>query len=452
MDPVGPVPDPTSPLGRLSRRRALGYGALATGAALGLPALAGCGSSSTSTPRPAARARANLVLSSWPVPADIAAYTKFAADYSTSHPNVTIKVQETPAGDFNQWFTTQLAGGNAPDIIRISWQQIGRYAENGGVVPLDGYVGADYGGDFQEALWQAAQLNGKVRGIPQHVDTFATYYNRAILKQVGATVPTRLDQAWSLDEFRSLLVEVKKATGRYGLVYGFGGANTAYRWLPFLHMMGGRLLEDDNQTPAINNDIGIRAIDWFAGLYRDGLIPASNSIRSANDAATIKSFSSGAVGLMIHSDRVLSDTAKASDPRRWGITYMPKDVSAASDLGGNLLAVSKSCKNPAVAADFITFVCDADNMKYFCETDLYLPVRRSLPASSMTFSTLSTQRAVFVAQATTIPPAMARVETLPTFTRIQTVLADQLNLCFTGQQDASTTAKRLEGGIQDAVS
>jgi multiple sugar transport system substrate-binding protein len=453
VEHVGPMATGTARAvaARLSRRQVLG-GALATGAVFGLPALAGCGSSSSKPQAASSDAKADLILSSWQIPADIVAYTKLAADYTKTHPNVTIKVQETPGGDFNQWFTTQLAGGNAPDIILITWQQIGRYADNGGVITLDEYLPADYGADFQDQFWKAAQLDGKVHGIPQHTDTFATYYNKAILKEVGATVPTSLDQAWNLDQFKALLVEVKKATGKYGMVYGFGGPNTAYRWLPFLYMMGGKLLEDDNKTPAINNDAGVKAIDWFASLYREGLIPAANSIKGANDAATIKSFSSGDVGLMIYGDWIMTDVSKAIDPSKWDITYMPKDVTAASDLGGNLLAVSKSCKNPAVAADFITFVCNSANMKSFCETDLFLPVRKSLPADSLTFTKQSAQMGVFVEQAPTIPPAMASVETLPAFNPIQTVLADQLDLCFTGQQDATATAKNISDGIKDAVS
>jgi multiple sugar transport system substrate-binding protein len=319
-------------------------------------------------------------------------------------------------------------------------------------VALDDYVDQGYSSDFQDAFWKAAQLDGSVHGIPQHTDTFATYYSKAILKQVGATPPKTLESAWTVQQFRTLLEQVKKATGTYAMVYGFGGPNTAYRWLPFLYMMGGKLLEDDNKTPAIDNPVGVKAIDWFAGLYRDGLIPASNSIKGANDAATIKSFSSGDVGVMIYGDWIMSDVSKAMDPSKWDITYMPKDVKAASDLGGNLLAVSKSCKNPAVAADFIKFVCNAENMKSFCETDLFLPVRKSLPASSLKFTKLSSQMATFVEQATTIPSDMATVETLPTFNAIQTVLADQLDLCFTGQQDAAKTAKAISDGIRDATS
>jgi len=436
----------------LSRRGLIAAG-LGGAALLGVPALAACSGSSAATSPTAvdSDAKANLVLTSWRIPTDIVTYKKLAAEYTAAHPGVTITVQETPGGDFNQWFTTQLAGGSAPDIVRMTWQQIGRYAENGGVVPLDSYLGSGYGDDFIPAFWQAAQLNGSVHGVPQHTDTFATYYNKAMIADLGIQIPKTLDAAWSLDEFRQILVKIKQKTGKYAMVYGFGGVNTAYRWLPFLYMSGGKLLEQDNKTPAINNAIGVAAIDWFAGLYRDGLIPASNSIKGANDANTIKSFAQGDVGLMIYGDWIMADVTKAISPSEWDITYMPRDKTAASDLGGNLLTVSKSSKNPAVAADVIKFICNSANMKYFCENDLFLPVRKSLPASAMHFVQLQPQMALFTEQATTIPPDMAGIETLPAFNAIQAVLADQLDLCFTGQQTATVTAKNISDGISQAV-
>ncbi len=44
---------------------------------------------------------------------------------------------EVTTGQFHQWFTTRLAADLAPDIIRITPQQIGRYAANGSLVDLE---------------------------------------------------------------------------------------------------------------------------------------------------------------------------------------------------------------------------------------------------------------------------------------------------------------------------
>jgi multiple sugar transport system substrate-binding protein len=47
---------------------------------------------------------------------------------------------------------------------------------------------------------------------------------------------------------------------------------------------------------------------------------------------------------------------------------------------------------------------------------------------------------------------MAKVETLPSFAAINQVLADQLDLCFIGQQTPQQTAKNISDGIKNAAS
>jgi multiple sugar transport system substrate-binding protein len=437
----------------ISRRTALRYAATAVGGMALVPALASCSSPGTSSGsnNVGADTKADLVMTTWNIPADIVAYKKFAAAYKKTHPGVNIKVQVTPNGDFNQYLSTQLAGGNAPDIIRNTWQQIGRWAKNGGFIPLDQYLKKDYGKGFGDTFWSAAQLNGKVHGIPQHTDTFGTYYRTEIMQSIGAKIPDSLDAAWSWDEFLDLAREVKKATGKAAVAYGFEGVNTAYRWLPFLYMHGGKLMEDDGKTPAIDSAEGVEAIAWFQQLYNEGLIPKSNTIKGSTTAAVENTFTSGQVGLMIFGDWIMGEIGKGLPQDKWNITYMPKDVSAASDLGGNLLSVSRNSKNPAVAADFIQYVSDQANMKYFCETDLFLPVRTSLMDQKLQFASNSEQMSLFSEQAKTVPSAMAKVETLPNFASINQVLADQLDLCFIGSQTPKETAKNISDGIKSAA-
>jgi multiple sugar transport system substrate-binding protein len=440
--------------GQVTRRSVLRYAAVTAGALAIAPTLAACGAagaaSSNATVGP--DTKADLVMTTWNIPADLIAYKKFAAEYKKKHPGVNIKVQTTPNGDFNQYLSTQLAGGNAPDIIRNTWQQIGRWAQNGGFIALDQYLSPGYGKGFGETFWKAAQLNGKVHGIPQHTDTFGTYYRTDIMSQIGAKIPESLDDAWTWDEFLALAREVKKATGKAAVSYGFEGVNTAYRWLPFLYMHGGKLIEDDGKTPAIDNDLGVEAITWFQQLYAEGLIPKSNTIKGSTTASVENTFTTGQVGLMLFGDWIMNDVTKGLKQDKWNITYMPRDKSAASDLGGNLLSVSKTSKNPAVAADFIQFVCNEANMKYFCETDLFLPVRTSLMDSPLEFSSHKEQMTTFSKQAATVPAEMAAVETLPNFAAINQVLADQLDLCFIGQQSPKQTASKIADGIKNAGS
>jgi multiple sugar transport system substrate-binding protein len=439
--------------GGLTRRQVFRYAAAAAGSVALGSTLAACASGASSAQATVGPdTKADLVLTTWNIAADLVTYRKFAAEYKKKHPGVNIKVQVTPNGDFNQYLSTQLAGGNAPDIIRNTWQQIGRWASNGGFIPLDDYLPKDYGQGFGKTFWSAAQLDGKVHGIPQHTDTFGTYYRTEIMDQIGEKVPSSLDEAWSWDDFVALAREVQKATGKSAVAYGFEGVNTAYRWLPILYMHGGKLMEDDGKTPAIDTAEGVEAIAWFQKLYSDGLIPKSNTIKGSTTAAVENTFTSGQVGLMMWGDWIMGDIGKALPQDKWNITYMPKDRSAASDLGGNLLSVSKNSKNPAVAADFIQFVCNQQNMQYFCENDLFLPVRTDLMDKRLDFKSNKEQMSVFSEQASTVPAAMAKVETLPSFAAINQVLADQLDLCFIGQQTPKATAKNIADGIKNAAS
>jgi len=68
------------------------------------------------------------------------------------------------------------------------------------------------------------------------------------------------------------------------------------------------------------------------------------------------------------------------------------------------------------------------------------------------FKSNKAQMGVFSKQATTVPAAMAKVETLPNFSAINQVLADELDLCFIGQQTPKTTAKNIADGIKNAAS
>jgi multiple sugar transport system substrate-binding protein len=216
-------------------------------------------------------------------------------------------------------------------------------------------------------------------------------------------------------------------------------------------MHGGKLVEDDLKTPAINNDKGVEAIEFSRGWYADGLVPPGDTIKATQDGTANELFTSRTVGMLIHGDWIMQQFTSLP-PGSWDATSMIRSTSAASDLGGNVLAVTRSAKNQQVAADFVAFICNQENMKYFCEHDLFLPVRKSLLGQPLNFASNADTMQKFVRQAATVPEPMVRVETTAKFDPINQVLGDELDLCFTGQQDAATTARKISDGIGRALS
>lgn len=427
------------PVGR--REFLIGTGALALAAC-------GGGSGGGSSGGQAGIGSADLNLSSWNNPGDLTTLKAFAGQYHSAHPSVNVTVQVTPSTNFDEWFGTRLAGGQAPDIIRIQYQQAGRYIQNGGLLNLASHLPTGYGNGYLPTFWASAAYRGGIYGIPEHTDTFATYYRTDVMQQIGVTPPDSLAKSWHWDEFLSIARKVKGVTGKYAFGFGYAGANTAYRWLPLLYMHGGQLLQSDGKTPAIESPQGVAALTWTQSLYKDGLIPPNNTVKASTSTTARSYFIDGTVGMMLHGDWQMQSLQTAMKDSAWGLTYMIRDSGQASDLGGNLLAVTKDCKNVAAAVDVLQFVCSPANTETFVTQNMYIPVLKSLSGKPLQYAYRPDLMQRFAEQATTVPGTMARVETMPQFADINLMLADQLDLCFTGQQTPAATASAIASGLK----
>ena len=430
----------------IDRRRFLVGGAIGAGA-LALAACGGAGSleSSDSVADPS---KVSLALSSWYTTGSLKSFRGLADRYHAAHPDVNVTVQVTPGTNFDEWFGIRLAGGQAPDIIRMQYQQAGRYIQNGGLVNIASHLPPGFGDAYLPTFWDSVAHKGGIYGIPHHTDTFATYYRTDFLQQAGATAPDNLNNAWRWEDFLSIARKIKNATGKYAVSIGYAGANTAYRWLPLLYMHGGQLVASDGKTPAIESSQGVSALTWTQNLYKEGLIPPSNTIKGSTANTARQYFTDGSVGLMLNGDNQLTNLSTDMKDNQWGVTYMIRDSGRASDLGGNILAVTRDCRSVKAAVDFLQFVCNQDNTQTFVTDNNYIPTLKALSTKPLPYSYRPELMQRFVEQATTVPATMAKVETASTFGDINLMLADQLDLCFISQQSPAQTASAIASALK----
>jgi multiple sugar transport system substrate-binding protein len=278
--------------------------------------------------------------------------------------------------------------------------------------------------------------------LPHHTDTFAVYYNVDILQKLGIEAPTALDKSWSWQEFINVARSVKdKGLAPYGFAMGWQ-VGAGYRWLPFLYQHGGQLLDGELRQPQITSKQGVETIAWTQSWFKEGLVPPSTYIKSTEQTQNL--FANGTIGLLIGGDWQIPFLEKNMTKYKWGVTYMPRDVGMASDLGGNCLAVSRDSKHPEVAADFLKFMVSDDSMRAFVTSAQFLPVRKSLMGQDLPFAFRPEAMKVFVVQSGTIPAHLVNTVTMPVFSKINAALTDELDLAFTSGQDAATTADNID--------
>ena len=396
-------------------------------------ALAACSGQDTGTK--------HLRLSSWNIPDDLNSYQAIADRFVEDHPGTSVAVEVT-TGDFHQWFITRLAADLAPDIIRITPQQIGRYAANGSLVDLTPAIPDDYQQDWSDSFWAIGERENGIFGIFQHTDNFITFYNRSVMEEIGVQPATALEDAWTWEQFLEIAAEVKKVTGSYGFGYGWSGPDTAYRWMPLIYQNDGAFLGEDGLTPSMDTDAAIEALAFGRRWYADELVSPSNMSKSGGGHVAHDLFTTGQVGMVLTNTEAIAAFDEAM-PGEWGTAPMIRNVGEASDLGGNALAVTKSSKHPELAAELVAQMTSRENIQEFCHNGNWIPSRSSLDADDIDYADHEDVMQQFIDQGATIPLSMVRAQSGEYFSSLNTVFADYLDLCFLGELTPQESSEQM---------
>lgn len=263
-------------------------------------------------------------------------------------------------------------------------------------------------------------------------------------------MPETLESAWTWEEFDQILLQLRAAlpADRYPLVYNWQSASVT-RWFSWLFQAGGRFLEDDLVTPAIDSDAGRAAIDFTKSFFERQLVPENNSVKSVTFASD--TFFAETAAMAFAGTFILPD-AESLAPFELGATFQPRGERGASDLGGNPLVATANTTKPELAAEFLAFMCGRETQLDFCVASSLLPTRRDLVGEEVPFASLPELGQYFVGQASTVRPEDAAQFASSNVDTIRTVLSDQLEQAFIGGQSTEDTITNLSEGIAQATS
>ena len=442
-------------------RRALVSGALGAGALLGTAACAGPKPDAASTGGASAGAKASstgpvkgtLTFAFWGgSDGETKGFTYLKQKFEAANPGAKVELKVVPYDGFFAGIDRGLQAGNAPDIFRVDYTNIGKYSSKGVLLDVTPYFTEAEVGEFLPALWDAVKYQGKAYGVPHQTDTTAVVYDKQALASVGVTsVPDTLESAWSWEEFSDVATKLraKLAADKFPFAYAWTRAG-AYRWLSWLYQAGGTLLTPGLDKAAIPSAEATKALDFTKSFFTNKWVPASNTIKGSRYSDEF--FVAKTVPMAFVGDFLVPTLAdpKAGYKGDWGVTFMPRDKGAASDLGGNALVANKATKDADLAAAFLRFAASEDQMKYFCEQAIELPTRKTLAAADLQYATKPELVKVWAQQATTVTEQVVKESTVPAFNTINTVLQDQLEAAFVSGQPTDQTLQKIADGVNAA--
>lgn len=209
----------------LTRRTVLQAG---FAAGIAIPLLAACSASGSSS---AGSGSATVRFSSYGDPTKLGLRSSLAKEYMAAHPKVKMVFEGSATADYWDKLATEIAGGNAPDVINIDSVHIAEYASKNALMALDKYIPKPIETDtFTKTLVNLGQLNGKQYGVPVATSMYAWGYDQTVLDSLGIPLP---DGSWTWDSYAVLANDIREASKKtiYGSEDPSGDEATLQIWL-----------------------------------------------------------------------------------------------------------------------------------------------------------------------------------------------------------------------------
>lgn len=292
--------------------------------------------------------------------------------YMEQHPNVDIKVEYTTSTNFWDRLTTQVAGGNAPDIIQMSGQLLARYATSDVLLDFGEFVPdpvSDEG--WEEAPLEAQTIDGTLYGMPPGVDGHAVLYDVAKFEELGIEVP---GSEWTWSEFGELAQQISDAAGDG--YYGSEDGGPQYEALQTFVNQRGKQLFDGDKLGFDKKDLTDFWQMWTDLRVSGASVPAD--LQTAQGANPENSGIVQGYAAMDFTTSSQYSNFVGLSPNSVGMTTYPfGDDGEPGQVwrAGLAWSITKNTQFPAEAADLIDFLVNDS------EAGAVLQTTRGVPAS-----------------------------------------------------------------------
>jgi len=273
------------------------------------------------------------------------------AEFENTQPDVKIDYLPNQYGEYYNKLTLQLASGKAPDVVFTENIFLPRHARAGDFISLDPFIQADKDfrlSDFHDVGLKMYQFEGEQYAMPGNLAVFVMFYNKDIFDAEDIAPP---DETWDWDK---LLEVSKKLTKRdsEGNVTRFA-ISPSRHYSIFMMQNGAKVYNDDYAKCIIDNEAAKEAIQFYAELAdKHNVTPNLSQLKSYQ---TVDLFQNGKCAMLITGRWSILGYRNIKD-FEWDVAPLPHGKKRATLLASHGWAVSKTCKNPKLAWEFVKYI------------------------------------------------------------------------------------------------
>lgn len=424
-----------------SRRRVpLVLGAGMAAAAL---ALTGCSGSPAATETPDEPVELRMTV--WTADeTQLALFQDIADAYVDENPELVSKVtfEPLPFEDYTTTLTTQLAGGNAPDLGWILESYAPEFVASGALADIAPTLQDADGYDYDDLLPSSLKLWQQDDGLfayPFSNSPFGVFVNKDQLAAAGQPDPAELvaDGEWTFDAARDMSAAAAEASGKQGLVVRDFDYQVWENLATVWNGWGAAPWSEDGATCTIADPEMVEAMTWIHdAVFADGAMPGPG---------VTADFFAGDAAMTITQ---ISRASALDDSFEWDVVPLPAGPSGKQNVIGQAgIGVFANAEHPTVAADFLAYFTNPENAEKLAA---YFPPPRESLLNADTLASGNPRLSAEQLQAVVVDGIEGAV-TKPThvnFAKLQDTVRAELDALWTADADVEAVLQGACSAIE----
>lgn len=253
--------------------------------------------------------------------ARVTAMEQLIENFEAANPDITVAMTTFPYADYRTKVAAAIPAGEGPDVVQLFYGWLNDYVAEDLIQPLPAEVFPP--AEIDETYFPMVQAMKAEDGsaywaLPTAVRSLALFYNERLMEEAGIEEPPA-----TLDELVEAARAMTKVDGagnitQVGLTAGMTAQDHHWWREVLVRQFGGEPYVDDYRTVNYNDEAGLQALEFYAGLALDENPVTVIGFMDEPQAA----FRAGRAGLHIDGSFRIG-ALEESRGLNWGVTELP---------------------------------------------------------------------------------------------------------------------------------
>lgn len=327
------------------------------------------------------------------------------AIFEAENPMINVEVETAAWDDYFTLLQTKIAGGVAPDVFELNYENFVSFASKGVLRDLTSLAAADGSYDpdiFYPRAMNAFNYNGMQLGLPETFSTVVLFYNQDLFDAAGAGYP-EADWTWT-----DAVAAAEKITDADADVWGLFSPVQFWEFYKKAAQNGCEFFNADMTEVLLDSPACVEAVETMVSFAGEkGIMPTAEQMGGVSDGDM---FTSGKLGMLVSGIWMFGAFADA--PFTWDIQVEPGMAEQATHFFANGLSVFAATEHPDAAwawAKFFSSSPEVAQMRVATGWELPTLTDPSLFEDYLALSPPANRQAVFDSlKYSIVPPVIER--------------------------------------------